>query len=67
MAEDGGESVSSREMRRRSFASEGSRAGEAERTNEAKWPQGAAFAKYAKFFASTRVHKKPHSDKKKTA
>ena len=31
-----------REMRRRSSASEESRAGEAERTSEAKWPQGAA-------------------------
>ena len=38
-------------MRRRSFASKGSRAGEAERTSYevAKWPQGAAFATSAKF------------------
>jgi hypothetical protein len=28
------------QMRRRSFASKGSRAGEAERTSEAKWTQG---------------------------
>ena len=31
-----------RQMRRRSFASKGSRAVEDERTSEAKWPQGAA-------------------------
>ena len=45
---------SSREMRRRSFASKGSRAGEAERTSYevAKWPQGAAFATSAKFWAA---------------
>ena len=30
------------QMRRRSFASKGSRAGEAERTSKAKWTQGAA-------------------------